>query len=140
MGRPAHQPDPAGRRQVEAMSAYGIPEADIARVLGIDAKTLRKHYRDELDLGAIKANSRMAENLYRKAMGDGPQAVSATIFWLKTRAQWKETTVHEQNITQGPVLRIIRHVVSPKPRDGTPSDGLPAPLPVRYIEQVVEDR
>ena len=54
------------------MSAYGVPEADIARVLGIDPKTLRKHYRDELDTGSIKANSRMAENLYRKAMGDGP--------------------------------------------------------------------
>ena len=32
MARPRHRPEPAGRRQVEAMSAYGIPEADIARV------------------------------------------------------------------------------------------------------------
>jgi crotonobetainyl-CoA:carnitine CoA-transferase CaiB-like acyl-CoA transferase len=91
MGRPAHRPDPVTRRQVEAMAAYGVPETDIGRVLSIDPKTLRKHYRDELDTGAIKANSRMAENLYKKAMGDGPQAVSATIFWLKTRAQWRES-------------------------------------------------
>ena len=77
------------------MTAYGIPEADIARVLAIDPKTLRKHYREELDTGAIKANSKMAENLWRKALGDGPQAVSATIFWLKTRARWKETQVQE---------------------------------------------
>ena len=41
MGRPAHQPDPTSRRQVEAMAAYGVPEADIARVLHIDPKTLR---------------------------------------------------------------------------------------------------
>jgi hypothetical protein len=33
MGRRAHKPDPAQRRQVEAMAAYGIPEADIARVI-----------------------------------------------------------------------------------------------------------
>ena len=72
MGRPAHKPDPVTSRQVEAMAAYGIPEADIARVLGIDPKTLRKHYREELDTGSIKANSRIAESLYRKAMGDGP--------------------------------------------------------------------
>ena len=84
------------------MAAYGVPEADIAKVVGIDPKTLRKHYRDELDTGSIKANSRMAENLYRKAMGDGPQAVSATIFWLKTRARWKETNVTE-------VALSIRH-------------------------------
>jgi len=141
MGRRAHSPEPAGRRQVEAMSAYGIPEADIARVLGIDPKTLRKHYRDELDLGSVKANSRMAENLYKKAMGDGPQSVTATIFWLKTRAQWKETTVQEHTgAGGGPVLRIVRHIVSPKqPGDGA-TTVVPAPVPVRLIEQVVADR
>jgi len=90
MSRPAHKPDPVNRRQVEAMAGYGVPEADIARVLGIDPKTLRRHYRDELDTGTIKANSRIAESLYRKATGEGPQSVTACIFWLKTRAQWRE--------------------------------------------------
>jgi hypothetical protein len=28
---------------VEAMAAYGIPESDIATVIDIDPKTLRKH-------------------------------------------------------------------------------------------------
>ena len=140
MGRPAHSPEPAGRRQVEAMSAYGVPEVDVARVLGIDPKTLRKHYRDELDTGSIKANSRMAENLYRKAMGDGPQAVTATIFWLKTRAQWKETTVQEQHVTHGPILRIVRHIVSPKHEGDGATSLVPAPVPVRLIDQVVEVR
>ena len=140
MGRRAHQPEPASRRQVEAMSAYGIPEADIARVLGIDPKTLRKHYRDELDTGSIKANSRMAENLYRKAMGDGPQAVTATIFWLKTRAQWKETMVQEHTGDAGPVVKIERVIIAPPLRDSTGAAVLPAPVPVRLIEQVIEDR
>jgi hypothetical protein len=35
MGRRAHQPDPTSRRQVEAMAAYGIPETDIATVIGV---------------------------------------------------------------------------------------------------------
>jgi hypothetical protein len=122
------------------MSAYGVPEADIARVIGVDPKTLPKHYRDELDLGAVKANSRMAENLYRKAMGDGPQAVTATIFWLKTRAQWKETMVQEQNVTHAPVLRIVRHIVTPDHRNEDPRPALPAPVPVRLIDETVEDR
>ncbi len=47
MGRRAHRPDPAQRRQVEAMAAYGIPAEDISRVLGIDAKTLRTEYGAE---------------------------------------------------------------------------------------------
>ena len=91
MGRRAHQPTPDGRRQVEAMAGYGIPEADIACVLEIDAKTLRKHYRRELDTGHIKAGAGVAENLYRKATGEGREAVTAAIFWLKTRCGWKET-------------------------------------------------
>jgi hypothetical protein len=88
MSRKAHQPDTAQRRQVETMSAYGIPETDISRVVGIDPKTLRKHYRDELDLGTTKANAQVAGFLFNSARNGN---VSAQIFWLKTRAQWRET-------------------------------------------------
>ena len=88
MGRRAHQPDPAQQRQVEAMAAYGIPETDIAQVIGIDPKTLRKRYRDELDLGEAKANAQVAGFLFAAAKNGN---VTAQIFWLKTRARWKET-------------------------------------------------
>src|SRR5215212_4799194 len=88
MGRRAHKPDPALRRQVEAMAAYGIPEIDISRVVGIDAKTLRKHYREELDLGETKANAQVAGFLFNSARSGN---VTAQIFWLKTRARWRET-------------------------------------------------
>jgi hypothetical protein len=88
MGRRAHKPDPAQRRQVEAMAAYGIPEADIAGVLGVDPKTLRKHYREELDFGETKANAQVAGFLFNAARNGN---VTAQIFWLKTRARWRET-------------------------------------------------
>jgi hypothetical protein len=88
MGRRAHKPDLAQRRQVEAMSAYGIPEIDIAAVLGVDPKTLRKHYREELDLGETKANAQVAGYLFNAAKNGN---VTAQIFWLKTRAKWRET-------------------------------------------------
>jgi hypothetical protein len=60
MVRRAHKPDPAQRRQVKAMAAHGIPETDISAVFGVDPKTLRKYYRDELDLGETKANAQVA--------------------------------------------------------------------------------
>jgi hypothetical protein len=88
MGRRAHKPDAASRRQVEAMAAYGIPEIDIARVVGVDPKTLRKHYRDELDMGETKANAQVAGFLFNAARSGN---VTAQIFWLKTRARWRET-------------------------------------------------
>ena len=81
------------------MAAYGVPEAGIARVVQIarmpqiDPKTLRKRYRDDLDTSAIKATSKIAESLYRKAIGDGPQSVIAAIFWLKTRAAGGRSSV-----------------------------------------------
>jgi hypothetical protein len=62
------------------MAGYGVPEADIAGVIGVDPKTLRKHYRDELKNGHVKANAKVAENLYRKAPGEGREAVIAAIF------------------------------------------------------------
>jgi hypothetical protein len=96
MARKRHEPDLFHRRQVEAMAGYGVPEADIARVVGIDPKTLRKHYREELDTGQIKATAKVAESLFRKATGDGSQSVTAAIFWLKTRGGWRETPQSHQ--------------------------------------------
>src|SRR5882724_5531272 len=95
MARPRHVPDAFHRRQVEALAGYGVPELDIAGMIGIDPKTLRKHYRYELDHGHTKANAKVAENLFRKATGEGREAVTAAIFWLKSRAGWKETALHE---------------------------------------------
>ena len=62
----------------------------------------------------------MAENLFRKATGDGPQAVAAAIFWLKTRAGWKETTVHEHGGAEGMPLVIVREIVDPRNDDAPP--------------------
>lgn len=85
-----HAPTQQSRKQVEAMAGYGVPEADIGQVLSIDPKTLRKHYRTELDRGHIIANTKVAENLFKIATGTGREAVTAAIFWLKTRAGWSE--------------------------------------------------
>lgn len=89
-GRPAFQPTDAQRRQVESMAGFGIPHDDIAKVLQIDAKTLRKHFPDELEMGHIKANTAVARNLFRIATGNGREAVTAAIFWTKTRMGWND--------------------------------------------------
>lgn len=123
MARPVHQPTTEQRKQVETMAGFGITEDDIALSIGISAPTLRKHYRSELDLGHIKANSAVAQSLYKKALGDGASAVTAAIFWLKTRAGWKETTVTEHTGADGgPVLfrRVERVIIDPNPQ---PSDS-----------------
>ena len=85
-----HVPTTAQRKTVKEMSGYGIPEEGIARVLDIAPMTLRKHYRSELDLGQVEANTKVVANLFRIATGDGPKAVTAAIFWAKCRLRWSE--------------------------------------------------
>lgn len=79
------------------MASYGIPQADIADVLGIDPKTLRKHYERELAIAATKANALVAQSLFAKATSKeitGP-SVTAAIFWLKARAGWRTSDPKE---------------------------------------------
>jgi hypothetical protein len=75
---------------VLALAAYGVPVEAIARLLGMPLGTARRRFADELGRGAAEANLKVAQSLFRKATGDGPQAVVAQIFWLKARACWRD--------------------------------------------------
>jgi hypothetical protein len=89
-GQKPHIPTEEIRKKVDAMAGYGVPQMLIARVLNISNNTLRKHYLEELETASIRANTAVAQSLFRKATGDGPQSVTAAIFWAKTRMGWKE--------------------------------------------------
>src|SRR6266850_8587091 len=62
-------------------------------------KTLRKHHRDELDTGQVKASAKVAESLFRKAVGDGLRQFSAR---APTPSSWAlrrltVTSSHDKN-------------------------------------------
>lgn len=46
MANPRHKPTESSRAQVEALAGYGVRHDEIALYIGIDPKTLRKHYRE----------------------------------------------------------------------------------------------
>ncbi len=54
-------------------------------------RSLRKHYRVELDTGHIEANAKVAKSLFRLATHSTNPNITAIIFWLRTRAGWKDT-------------------------------------------------
>lgn len=88
MSRPEYEPTDESRQVVSLHATVGTPQDMIATILNIDAKTLRKHYRRELDTAAAQANAVIGGALFNKAKaGD----TAAQIFWMKTRAQWRET-------------------------------------------------
>jgi DNA-binding XRE family transcriptional regulator len=89
MSNPKHQPTAEQRKTVKAMIGYGITQADIATVIGIDPKTLRLHYPEEIARGAVEANAQVAQSLFQAATKG--KNMTAAIWWSKTRMAWKET-------------------------------------------------
>lgn len=85
----AHIPTEKERRQVKMLAAMGVPDYDIAKVIGLSQPTMRKYFWRELEIGHIEANAKVAESLFKQATGEKPN-VTAAIFWLKCRAGWKE--------------------------------------------------
>lgn len=84
------EPTDAQRELVETLSGYGVPQADIARLIKVSLGTLHAYFREDLDVGMAKANAAVAGNLFRQATKDDPSAVRAAIFWSKARMGWRE--------------------------------------------------
>ena len=96
-----HQPTDETRKLARTLSAVGITHEDIASKLDISADTLVKYYKKELADGRIDANATIGQGLFQQAKNGN---TSAAIFWLKTRAGWKETQAIEHSGTDGEPL------------------------------------
>lgn len=103
MARPPFIPTDENRRLVKSLSAVGLPQADIALMIEIRSpRTLRKHFRQELDRGGLEANSSVAKTLYE--MATSGEDVTATIFWLKCRARWNDRAALESGAPPAPFI------------------------------------
>jgi hypothetical protein len=100
MPRPRLQPTNEQRRLVKSLAACGVPQVQIARKVGVRSeKTLRKHFREELDCGATEANYNVAQSLFKAAIaGD----TKAAMFWLRTRAGWRDPSAFQPASIQPP--------------------------------------
>lgn len=114
MSRKPYTPTDEQRRTVRAMAGFGVPQDDIALVVRCTSRTLRKWFRQELDLAVIEANARVAQCLYQQATTPGN--LGATIFWLKARAGWREKQQVEVTGRDGaplvpPQTIIVRRII-----------------------------
>ena len=87
MARQAFAVNEAVRERVRHLAGVGVRQDDIARIIGCAPKTLRKRFRDELDRGVAEANATVCGYLFAAAKTGN---IPAIIFWLKTRAHWRE--------------------------------------------------
>jgi len=107
MPRPNLKPTSQQREIVKMLAAFGIPHQQIAQKVGIRSpKTLRKHFRQELDFGAVEANANVAKTLYN--MATSGQQPTATIFWVKARLGWNDRPKTEVLPAASPPFVVAR--------------------------------
>tara|TARA_A100000171_G_C2140369_1_gene154938 strand:- start:10755 stop:11132 length:378 start_codon:yes stop_codon:yes gene_type:complete len=80
--KPRHVPNDITRAKIKSLAEF-LPQSYIAKHMGFTTKTLRKYYREELDMGYIKKDIEIAKTLHEVAVFD--KNVSALIFLAKTR-------------------------------------------------------
>lgn len=115
-GQPRHAPTEKDRAIVKAMAIAGVPQDGIAGVIGISVTTLAKYYRHELDISLNEAIG-FATNKLMSKIKDGN--MTAIIFFLKTRAGWRETDNVNIGVQQLPDL--VRKVLPKTDDDYTPA-------------------
>jgi hypothetical protein len=69
MARTAYKPTDEQKHLVKGMCCFGIRQTDIATWVGLRSpKTLRKHFREELDRGRTGADVEVGNTLYKMAV------------------------------------------------------------------------
>lgn len=109
MGRPRKDLTAEQVEQVEKLAAV-LNQEQIADFLGISDRTLRRkmweneHISSAFARGRACATHGIGSNLIQQANAGN---IQAAIFYLKTQAGWKETTVQEHT-GELPVLVVTR--------------------------------
>ena len=107
MPRPCIKPTPEQQKLVKSLAAYGFTHEQIGQRLGIRSpKTMRKYFREELDRGILEANAMVAQTLHKMAVSG--QHPSATFFWLKCRAGWKDRSAIEFPASAAPPFIVAK--------------------------------
>jgi hypothetical protein len=116
MPRPSFKPTEEQRRIVKTMAALGTRHEDIAMVLEMTPKTLRKHFRHELTRGSIEANLKVGQTLF--SMATSGRNIAATIYWERTRGRPRGRDSEIDSGAMLPPQIIIRTDPEPSHKEG----------------------
>ena len=87
MPRLKFEPTDEVRQRVKAMAGFGLSQRQICVLIGMrSTRTLRRHFRSELELGVVEALANVRRVAFRLATsGRNPKM---TIRWLERRTAW----------------------------------------------------
>lgn len=83
-------------QQIETMAGLGLPMSDICVILGLSKRALERRiksneiFKQAIERGRAKANLNVSKKVYEMATSGEHERTS--IFWLKSRANWCETS------------------------------------------------
>jgi hypothetical protein len=100
VGRPPHKVEDFNRGKVQVMAGYGAKHEDIALSLGICVTTLVKHYKRELDIGAIEANNVVMGSMMTQIKMMMPGSAALIIWWTKCKMGWHEGHTESEDAIQ----------------------------------------
>lgn len=86
------------------MAIMGRTTEDMLRVIGVSSKTtLYKHYREEIETGGEIATALVAGQLFdlTQQTEDLKVKASSCMFWMKTRAGWRERSEIDHTSSDG---------------------------------------
>lgn len=109
MGRPRKHLYPEDYVKIEDLAARGCGHSQIARAIGIDAKTFRERLKDDPAAAAAYADGKAEEELVLVSLlrkkaeeGDGP----AAMFLLKSRHQYRDHGPTDAGTQPGVTVQI----------------------------------
>lgn len=120
MAAPSHKPTDVTKAEVFALAKHGVTQELIAKNLGIDKKTLYKHYRKELDEGSSEMGGKVMKFLASVASGEAlndgatyADCVRGAMFYGKTRLGLREKEHHAEfdlGLGNKSPMEAIRHI------------------------------
>ncbi len=108
MPKAPFKPTTETRAKVRSLAAVGIPQDDVAKIIGCSPKTLRKHFRHELNVASTEATAAVGGFLFQAARSGN---VTAMIFWLKTRGRWKTLESKAEGIDEASAQSFAQPIV-----------------------------
>lgn len=115
MGRNSHEPTEKTNAEVSALISYGVPVKQVAAYIGIDDKTLSKHYREIMDQAKAKAHVTVGRYLFQGASGalvekgaSHADCLRSAMFYAKTQMGFRERDREDLAETLSGAIEIIR--------------------------------
>lgn len=111
-GRPRFEPDEGQREAVYAMAGLRRPVSEIAKVIGKNESTIKKHFARELAAAEATFTANLVQAMYDIAIGKGPGSVNAANFVAEIWGMKAPVQVEHTGKDGGPIdiqkeIRIV---------------------------------